>query len=130
MNRGLKKHIFVPSCALIIGDRGSGKSSLMSMIATLMCDCDIPVYSQYPFDGARSIPMTHSYKKMVLKLTMLIKIGFILLIFLIVVFFLMKLLLFILLVLGIIGLKQIVIFSILFDIIKCTFFLLLNILMK
>lgn len=63
MNRGLKKHIFVPSCALIIGDRGSGKSSLMSMIATLMCDSDIPVYSQYPFDGARSIPMTHSYKK-------------------------------------------------------------------
>lgn len=63
MNRRLKKHILEPSCTLVIGDRGAGKSCFFAMIVEQMIKQDIPVYCQYPFDGAYVIPMTHKVRK-------------------------------------------------------------------
>lgn len=63
MNRRLKQHIFVPSCSLVIGDRGAGKSCFFACIADEMNKFDIPVYCQYPFKGCYTIPMTHTVRR-------------------------------------------------------------------
>lgn len=43
--------------AIIYGNRGSGKSSLLALIADLYTEADIPVYSQYAYKGAFSLPL-------------------------------------------------------------------------
>lgn len=63
MNRRLKKHVFVPSCSLVIGDRGSGKSSFFALVADEAVKAGMPVYCQYPFKGCYTIPMIHTVRK-------------------------------------------------------------------
>lgn len=58
MNLRLKKHVFVPSCSLVIGDRGAGKSCFFALLVQEAVNAGMPVYCQYPFKGCYSIPMT------------------------------------------------------------------------
>lgn len=63
MNRLLKKHVFVPSCSLVIGDRGAGKSCFFALLVQEAVAAGMPVYCQYPFKGCYSIPMTKIVRK-------------------------------------------------------------------
>lgn len=57
MNGKLKRLVFDPSCSLYIGDRGSGKSTLMALANKTFQDRGYKVYCQYPYKGAYQIPM-------------------------------------------------------------------------
>lgn len=63
MNLRLKKHVFVPSCSLVIGDRGAGKSCFFALLVQEAVNAGMPVYCQYPFKGCYSIPMTKIVRK-------------------------------------------------------------------
>lgn len=63
MNMRLKKHVFVPSCSLVIGDRGAGKSCFFALLVQEAVNAGMPVYCQYPFKGCYSIPMTKIVRK-------------------------------------------------------------------
>lgn len=56
-NRRIQRHIFDSYCTLIVGDRGTGKSSLMALIADEYIQQGYDVYCQYPYDGVYQIPM-------------------------------------------------------------------------
>ena len=56
MNKRLKLSCVIPSCVLIIGDRGAGKSSVLALIADEWIKRGVTVYCQYPYKGVRRIP--------------------------------------------------------------------------
>lgn len=63
MNRKIKSYIKNCMCGYIIGDRGSGKTSLFALIADEGINDNIPVYSNYPIIGANAIPTVKRTKR-------------------------------------------------------------------
>lgn len=57
INHRLRTHVLQPSCVLISGDRGAGKSSLFALIAREAVKKGIKVYTQYPYKDCCVIPM-------------------------------------------------------------------------
>lgn len=57
INKKISSVITEPSCSLYIGDRGSGKSSLMALAAREFQKNGFKVYCQYPYKGAFKIPL-------------------------------------------------------------------------
>lgn len=57
INKKISSVITEPSCSLYIGDRGSGKSSLMALAAKEFQNNGFKVYCQYPYKGAFKIPL-------------------------------------------------------------------------
>ncbi len=57
INKKISSVITEPSCSLYIGDRGSGKSSLMSLASREFQKNGFKVYCQYPYKGAFKIPL-------------------------------------------------------------------------
>lgn len=56
-NKKLGQLLLESSCSLLIGDRGSGKSTLMGLAAREFRTQGIKVYCQYPYKGAFRIPL-------------------------------------------------------------------------
>lgn len=56
-NFRIVKHVLQPTCTLITGDKGAGKSSLFALIAEQARKQDIRCFSQYPYEDAYVIPM-------------------------------------------------------------------------
>lgn len=56
MNGKLKRECLLPSCVIITGDRGTGKSSLFALMADEAIKQGRDVYCQYPYDGVYMIP--------------------------------------------------------------------------
>ncbi len=56
-NKQLGQLINEASCSLFVGDRGSGKSSLMALAVKYGMLSGRKVYCQYPYRGAYSIPL-------------------------------------------------------------------------
>lgn len=56
MNRRIRKHCLIPSCTLIVGDRGAGKSTVFAMIAREAIKEGLEVYCQFPYTGVHMIP--------------------------------------------------------------------------
>lgn len=67
LNRRISKHILEPYCTMIIGDRGSGKSTLMALIADQYLSLGYDVYCQYPYKDVIQIPMIQSISNGVTK---------------------------------------------------------------
>lgn len=63
MNKNLKRLIVEPSCCILIGDRGSGKSCLMALAVKEFKKKGYKVYSNYPYKDCFQIP----YKEIVSK---------------------------------------------------------------
>lgn len=57
INRKLKRSALDYSCLSIVGDRGSGKSSVMALIADEALKQGRQVYCQYPYKDTYKIPM-------------------------------------------------------------------------
>lgn len=57
INRKLKRNALDYSCLSIVGDRGSGKSSVMALIADEALKQGRQVYCQYPYKDTYKIPM-------------------------------------------------------------------------
>lgn len=57
INKKISSVITEPSCSLYIGDRGSGKSTLMALAAREFQKNGFKVYCQYPYKGAFKIPL-------------------------------------------------------------------------
>ena len=57
INKKISSVITEPSCSLYIGDRGSGKSTLMALAAKQFQKNGFKVYCQYPYKGAFKIPL-------------------------------------------------------------------------
>ncbi len=57
INKKISSVITEPSCSLYIGDRGSGKSTLMALAAKEFQKNGFKVYCQYPYKGAFKIPL-------------------------------------------------------------------------
>lgn len=57
INKKISSVVTEPSCSLYIGDRGSGKSSLMALAAKEFQKNGFKVYCQYPYKGAFKIPL-------------------------------------------------------------------------
>lgn len=57
INRKLKLNALDYSCLSIVGDRGSGKSSVMALIADEALKQGRQVYCQYPYKDTYKIPM-------------------------------------------------------------------------
>ena len=55
-NRGLKKIVKESMCSILIGDRGSGKSCLMALIADEFIKDGFRVFSNYPYKNCYQIP--------------------------------------------------------------------------
>lgn len=58
LNFRLRHHVLQPSCVLISGDRGAGKSSLFALIAQEALKNGIKVFTQYPYKDCCLIPMS------------------------------------------------------------------------
>lgn len=56
INRKIKSLVPESSCSIYIGDRGSGKSTLMSLTADHYVNNGYSVYSNYPINNCFSIP--------------------------------------------------------------------------
>ena len=56
-NIRLSKHSIDPTCVMITGDRGAGKSSLFALVAREMNKQGFKVYCQYPYKDCYRIPM-------------------------------------------------------------------------
>lgn len=67
-NKKLGNLILESSCSLFIGDRGSGKSTLMALAAKEFIAAGKKVYCQYPYKGAYRIPLVEKETKNVKKL--------------------------------------------------------------
>lgn len=63
INRNIKQLFRDTSCGLIIGDRGTGKSTLFSLIARESNLDELKVYSNYPMENTFSIPQIVTVKK-------------------------------------------------------------------
>lgn len=59
----LNKFLLECDCAIIYGQRGSGKSTLFAKIADLYYQNGIPVYSQYAYKFAHRLPLIKSVDK-------------------------------------------------------------------
>ena len=57
INKKISSVITEPSCSLYIGDRGSGKSTLMALACKEFQKNGFKVYCQYPYKGAFKIPL-------------------------------------------------------------------------
>lgn len=57
-NKQLKNLLLASSCSLIIGDRGSGKSTLMALGVKAFQSRGLAVYSNYPYRDCFSIPFS------------------------------------------------------------------------
>lgn len=62
MNRRLKRVVLDCNCAIIHGERRSGKSTLFALIIEEFKNAGYDVYCQYPYVGCKQIPLT---KKMI-----------------------------------------------------------------
>lgn len=68
LNRKIKKEILAYNCIFIFGDRGCGKSSLLSYASAKALKEGRPVFSNYPIKGTYQIPMlTHVGKDGVIR---------------------------------------------------------------
>ncbi len=56
-NRRLSRHCLLPSCVLITGDRGAGKSTLFALIIRAAKKEGLKCYSQYPYRDCYKLPM-------------------------------------------------------------------------
>lgn len=56
-NLGLSRHCLLPTCVLITGDRGAGKSTLFALIIRACRKQGLKCYSQYPYKDCLKIPM-------------------------------------------------------------------------
>lgn len=56
-NKRLKNHVLNASCGMIVGDRGTGKSTLFAFIADTYLHAGYDVYCQYPYKGCYQIPL-------------------------------------------------------------------------
>ena len=56
-NLRIAKHILQPTCTIITGDRGAGKSTLFALIVEQAKKQNLPVFSQYPYKDTYVIPM-------------------------------------------------------------------------
>lgn len=63
MNGKILSYINSSSCSMYVGDRGSGKSTLMAMACCDAVKHQLPVYSNYPMLGAFAIPTLELSKK-------------------------------------------------------------------
>ena len=57
INRRLKQHSLTPTCTMIVGDRGTGKSTLLAMVAKCALQSGLKVFTQYPYKDCYVIPM-------------------------------------------------------------------------
>lgn len=57
VNKKISSVVTDSSCSLFIGDRGSGKSTLMALAAREFKKNGFKVYCQYPYKGAYKIPL-------------------------------------------------------------------------
>lgn len=57
LNFRLSRHTMLPTCVLITGDRGAGKSSLFALVARAAHKEGLKVYCQYPYKDCYRIPM-------------------------------------------------------------------------
>lgn len=57
VNKKISSVVTDSSCSLFIGDRGSGKSTLMALAAREFQKNGFRVYCQYPYKGAYKIPL-------------------------------------------------------------------------
>lgn len=62
INKKLQRLAFESSCDLVVGDRGSGKSTFFALKADVFKEAGYRVYCQYPYKGAYRIPLVE--KKM------------------------------------------------------------------
>lgn len=56
-NFRLSRHCLDPSCVLITGDRGAGKSTLFALIIRAANKAGLKCYSQYPYKNCYKLPM-------------------------------------------------------------------------
>lgn len=56
-NRKIKSLVKESMVSYLVGDRGSGKSSLMALICDEFQKDNFPVYTNYPYKGAYQIPL-------------------------------------------------------------------------
>lgn len=56
LNSRLRRHCLEPTCTMIVGDRGTGKSCVMALIAEQANKLGMKVYSQYPYKDCYKIP--------------------------------------------------------------------------
>lgn len=57
INKKLQRLSFESQCDLIVGDRGSGKSTLFALKSELFMNAGYKVYCQYPYRGAYRVPL-------------------------------------------------------------------------
>lgn len=63
INKHIKQIFRDCSCGLVIGDRGTGKSTFFSLIANESLKDEMNVYSNYPIQGVYSIPSIVTTRK-------------------------------------------------------------------
>lgn len=56
-NRRLSRHCLLPSCVVVTGDKGAGKSSVFALIIRAANKEGLKCYSQYPYKNAYKLPM-------------------------------------------------------------------------
>lgn len=59
-HKRLMRHVLNASCGVLIGDRGSGKSTFFAFIADTYLNEGYDVYCQYPYKGCYQIPLVES----------------------------------------------------------------------
>lgn len=57
INKKIERIMPESTCSLFIGDRGSGKSTLMALAARTFKERGYKIYCQYPYRGAYQIPL-------------------------------------------------------------------------
>ncbi len=57
VNKKISRVLQSICCALFVGDRGSGKSTLMALVVRVFQSLGYKVYCQYPYKGCYRIPM-------------------------------------------------------------------------
>lgn len=57
VNKKISRLLLTINCALFVGDRGSGKSTLMALVVRVFNALGYKIYCQYPYKGAYIIPM-------------------------------------------------------------------------
>lgn len=62
-NKSIKQLTRDTACGLVIGDRGTGKSTLFSLIANEGLKDGMKVYSNYPIEGVYSLPSISTTRK-------------------------------------------------------------------
>ena len=63
INKKIKTLFNDTQCGLVIGDRGSGKSTFFSLIANEARKQELTVYSNYPIKDVFSIPQIETVRK-------------------------------------------------------------------